>query len=224
MANKPLELTGKTIWHLHVIERAGSTPTGAKLWRCHCDLCGNDAIIEARRLNGARAKKDCGCAYKAKKADLSGKTYGPLTVLKRVGTDKGGNSTYLCRCSVCGGEKVLPACSIRAIPKSCGCAEHNSERMKRISAIAAAQYNGVNKSSLFRKEANKNSQTGIRGVFPDSDYPHLYRAAVQVHGELVIKTGFTTIESAKRERDRIYNELIEKYGIEDPTSEKPETT
>ena len=60
--------------------------------------------------------------------DLTGKKYGRLYVVKRVGTSKDGQKTYLCRCD-CGNEKVVKSGNLKSgKTKSCGC--FNSERIR----------------------------------------------------------------------------------------------
>jgi hypothetical protein len=55
--NKQSELTGRRFGRLVVIEHAGSSRQGARLWRCNCD-CGKEVIIRADNLRNA---KSCGC-------------------------------------------------------------------------------------------------------------------------------------------------------------------
>jgi hypothetical protein len=53
--------------------------------------------------------------------DLTGMTFGRLTVIERAGSYKNGNVTWLCKCD-CGCEKVIIGRSlISGITKSCGC-------------------------------------------------------------------------------------------------------
>lgn len=59
--------------------------------------------------------------------DLTGKTFGRLTVVRRVGTDRNKKPLWLCKCS-CGKEKLVISQSlINGVTKSCGCLqrEHN---------------------------------------------------------------------------------------------------
>lgn len=218
MGNRPLDLSGQKFGNLTVIEKAGKSKRGAILWLCHCGVCGNNVVLDGARVKAG--KTDCGCVYKAKRADLSGKTFGALTVLKRIGSDNHGNITYLCRCDICGEEKEFPACTIRDCPKSCGCLQYAPERMKRASDAAIIAMDGANIADIFKTEARPYSKTGVRGVFPETRNPHLYRFSVQVHGERITKTGFTSIESAKRERDQVQQQLIEKYGLKPKKKKK----
>lgn len=219
MANHRLNLSGRIFGDLEVLEPAGLGPRGATLWRCKCHRCGNEALMVGHRLTTKRRPaQDCGCRCKDKRADLSGKTYGAITAIDRVGTYKSGDALYRCRCNICGKEINLPACSIKAQPKSCGCTHHTSQKMAEKSklGVAANIVNGANLNCIFNKNACKNSKTGVRGVYPESGRPGQYRYSVRVCGETVIKTGFTSIESAQKERAAKQAELIEKYGVKRP--------
>lgn len=81
-------------------------------------------------------------------------------MLKYAGPGENGDRLYLCRCHLCGGEKVLPASTIRAKLASCGCRQHPTERMKAMSqlGVAAAIVDGANIPGLARKEARDRKQ------------------------------------------------------------------
>lgn len=63
-------LAGMTFGHLTVLAREGSNSWSGATWRCHCSLCGEDAIINSSTLiNGATS---CGCdniAYSGSSAE-----------------------------------------------------------------------------------------------------------------------------------------------------------
>lgn len=96
--------TGEWYGQLEVLERNGSTERGDPIWTCKCHRCGAIVNIVGSHL---KEKKNCGCKQREKCADLSGKTFGVLTVIQRTGIDKSGNALYLCHCNKCGGEKEL---------------------------------------------------------------------------------------------------------------------
>jgi hypothetical protein len=211
MPRAPLDLTGKTFGALTVIRRAGSSPKGASLWLCHCARCGRDAVIEGHRL---RDKRDCGCAYRESRADLSGQHIGVLQVIRREGSDKHGNILYLCRCDLCGKEKVLPASTIRARLASCGCKKTDPQRMEAMSPLGVAKqvYHGVQVIQATRKEANRNSQTGVRGVFP---FRGGYIAAVQIKGVRWRSGRYSTIEEAQKALAVQKEAMLDDAGVTD---------
>lgn len=209
-----LDLAGKRYGDLEVIEMAGRTKKGAVKWRCLCHRCGKEVEIEGHRIVDKRNQKvDCGCLYKEKRADLSGKKIGVLDVIEYKRTSENGDRLYLCRCHLCGGEKILPASTIRAKLASCGCRQYDKERMAEISKLGIAEtvIDGVNVPHVFRQQANRNSSSGIRGVTKIKD--GMYRASCQVHGERWIREGFKTAEDAKKARKEKQEELIKKYNV-----------
>lgn len=222
MSRKPLDLTGYRSGDLEFIRPAGTTPRGAILWECICHRCGRTCQIIGNRVHDPRPPVDCGCRKREREADLSGKTFGALEVLERRGTYKSGEKLYLCRCTLCGGEKLIPASTIRANPKSCGCAKYASERMAAQSKLGVSakfrEVGGTRPADLAAATSNKatsRSKKGVRGVFPEPGFPGKYRYYITVAGETVIKTGFLSVESARQARERMREELLEKYGIED---------
>ena len=61
--------------------------------------------------------------------DLTGQRFGRLLVIKRVGSTKDGQKTYLCRCD-CGKEKIIRSGNLRSGRTiSCGCA--SAERVRK---------------------------------------------------------------------------------------------
>lgn len=79
--------------------------------------------------------------------DLTGKTFGRLTVVKRVGTDNQRNPIWLCKCE-CGNEKIIRGNNLKSgNTKSCGCLarEDSTERFGKLN-YKTGQY----KSRLYR--------------------------------------------------------------------------
>lgn len=65
--------------------------------------------------------------------DLTGNTYGHLTVLEYAGRYKHGGSQWLCRCALCGSTKVLPVRALtiqKSCSASCGVTKSNKERAR----------------------------------------------------------------------------------------------
>lgn len=125
---KAIDLTGQRFGRLTVISKAekpkGSTSTSL-FWLCKCD-CGTEKIISGNVLRQGKAQS-CGCynkdAHAAKFIDLTGQTFGKLTVIKKVPRPenlKSGGAYWLCKCE-CGNEKIILGKSlIQGKTKSCG--------------------------------------------------------------------------------------------------------
>lgn len=201
--------TGKLYGDLEVLGRNGSTERGDPLWHCICHRCGAEVDIVGSHL---KEKKDCGCRYKEKRADLSGKTFGAVTVLERVGTDDNGNALYLCHCNICGKEKEFPAITIRKKPKGCGCQQYNTDKMKELSIKANAKtiVNGSRVAGVFSVKATSRSSTGVRGIFKVKGK---FRASIQVAKERITQD-FDTLEEAVDFREEARRQLIEKHGLD----------
>ena len=141
------DLSGQRFGRLTVISRAddivNKNGTLAPRWRCVCD-CGNETIVRTQGLKSGSAKS-CGCLRKenmenARKHskndlfDLTGQTFGRLTVLDRADdyVSPSGNKLvqWHCKCN-CGKDTVVAGNLLkRGKTRSCGClkAEVNANR------------------------------------------------------------------------------------------------
>lgn len=103
------DLTGMNFGKLKVIEYVGE-----RKWRCVCD-CGN--TVDVRDYCLGKDTNSCGCI---RFEDISGRKFGKLTAIERVGTGRNGGM-WKCVCE-CGKTKI---CSINSLKngnvKSCGC-------------------------------------------------------------------------------------------------------
>ena len=127
---KAKDLIGQKFGKLMVIKRNGSDKHGKALWLCKCE-CGNEVSIRGSRLISGYTKS-CGCLKheclnknnNINIDNLVNKRFGRLTVISRNGSDKYGNSMWLCRCD-CGNETTVRANSLKnGSTKSCGCLKH----------------------------------------------------------------------------------------------------
>lgn len=57
--SEPIPMIGKRFGRLTVVEDAGSTKTGQKMWGCKCD-CGTIAVVRGTHLRQNKIKS-CGC-------------------------------------------------------------------------------------------------------------------------------------------------------------------
>ena len=113
------DLTGLQFGKLTVLYQSDtiSSPNGTRrtMWHCKCE-CGNEKDVRADTLVSGRTKS-CGKC----KNDLTGKRFGKLTVLNKVGADMSGHIIWRCMCD-CGNEtNVLGTNLIQQYTQSCGC-------------------------------------------------------------------------------------------------------
>ncbi|WP_054722920.1 hypothetical protein [Lacticaseibacillus nasuensis] len=104
--------------------------------------------------------------------DLVGQRFGRLTVIKRHGTKKNGNASWLCQCD-CGNKVVVDGYAMRhGTVSSCGCLRRqNSQQLAKQNAAFLAQQengaatlkdeNGVYYSSLHRGKRNHSGVVGV---------------------------------------------------------------
>ena len=220
MANYHKDLTGKVFNSIEVLSYNGKTARGAASWNCKCLKCGNTFVITGYRLTDKqRPQKDCGCSYAERRKDLSGQTFGSLEVLSRAGKSKSGDAVYRCRCLRCGKIDDFPACTIRSIPKGCGCQHGLPEKMAEMSKLAIPKIviDGVNVYSATKETPNVNNSTGYRWVVIQEQKGKQYiKAIFYIRGKRYYKGGFLSPESAyewaKAEHDRVLNQ----EGIQNP--------
>ena len=125
------DLTGQTFGKLTAVSFAGSDKWAKSTWLCKCE-CGNGKTVAGSNLTSGRTKS-CGCITRPFK-DLTGQTFGKLTVVNFAGRDKCGNLTWLCKYE-CGNEKTVEGTNLtRGNTKSCGCifSKHRQLREKGI--------------------------------------------------------------------------------------------
>lgn len=116
--NKQKEI-GKKYNHLTVLSYSHTNDRGELIWNCKCD-CGKNTTVKSRDLHSGH-KKSCGCLYSP---DLSGLTFGLLTVLERAYTNK--NVLYWkCQCK-CGSIINVPTNNLKSgNTSSCGCINYS---------------------------------------------------------------------------------------------------
>lgn len=109
-------LTGRVFGRWTVLERAPGD--GKVRYKCRCE-CGNTATIRGTSLTSGDTTS-CGCNRREQTfKDLTGKTFGRLTVIERIGA--GRPTIWLVRCS-CGVEKTVQGAALNSgDTTSCGC-------------------------------------------------------------------------------------------------------
>lgn len=119
----PCNLTGLRFSRLLVTGRSNNSRKGSAMWECICD-CGNITYSDSYSLNSGK-KKSCGCLVKDNISklnfkDLSGQSFGKLTVIKYAG-----NSKWHCICECGNKTKVSTGHLQTGHTSSCGCNHEN---------------------------------------------------------------------------------------------------
>lgn len=118
--SKAIDIAGKKFGKLTAIHPVGRDAQGNVLWFCSCECGETTKTTSARLRNGIT--KSCGCMNHVVN-DLTGHTFGKLTVLCRVPPKedtKKRTAWWLCRCE-CGRETVVDSNSLQTRnTQSCG--------------------------------------------------------------------------------------------------------
>lgn len=126
-----IDLTGKKFNRLTVLSRAENDKYGRAQWNCFCE-CGKSIVVKAGNLKYGNTK-GCGCLQnepRKGKRDLTGITFGKLTVVKRAKSNKR-HSMWECLCA-CGNTKIAAqAYLLRGGISSCGCLKHARKENRR---------------------------------------------------------------------------------------------
>lgn len=127
---RTIDEVGNKYGRLTVLSRAGSNNAHRALWLCQCD-CGKQIVAIGKNLRSGNTCS-CGCLQKEKVSthmlkDITGKTFGKLTVLQRDFLKSGPDAYWLCQCE-CGNQTVVAGSSLRkGHTQSCGCMKSKGE-------------------------------------------------------------------------------------------------
>lgn len=119
MSNRRIDLTGRIFGRLRVIGFAHTNGRRNACWYCVCE-CGAQVIATSPNLITGTTKS-CGCMRRNIRNDLTGRTFGRLTVVSFSHKNKTGSAYWLCRCE-CGKLVTVQGGSLcNGNSKSCGC-------------------------------------------------------------------------------------------------------
>lgn len=134
-----------------VVKRAENNKWNRAQWYCWCD-CEKDIPLENRNLIIVPAERlkngqttSCGCLHKentskARTIDLTGKTFGYLTVINRAGSTKSKGVLWNCRC-ICEKIKVIPSHYLTSGKvRSCGCKKGSLMRKNYQETFTTKEY------------------------------------------------------------------------------------
>ena len=111
---KVINLIGQKFGNLTVLEDTGERKNRQVVWKCQCD-CGNITQVVGGSLRSGHTKS-CGCLSKegGKKnvLDITGITFGKLTVIERAGSNSNRHALWKCKCR-CGAEIIADGCELR---------------------------------------------------------------------------------------------------------------
>ena len=108
---KFIDETGRKYGHWTVLHRDETYPSVGR-WVCQCD-CGTIKTLYGSELRRGRSKS-CGCEQKT---DLTGQTFGKLTVVSRSINNK---TKWLCQCECGEFKEVFEGHLTQGLTKSCG--------------------------------------------------------------------------------------------------------
>ena len=146
-------LTGRTCGNFLVLEQVEDyislKGVHRAQWKCKCLLCGNDSIIIMDSVLQKGSKVSCGCLE-----DLSGKDFGNLHVIEKVGINKAGASLWKCQCSCNSFVTVEHARLTSGNTKSCGCLRKQltSERFQKSNVFDLTGEFGIGWTTNTNKE------------------------------------------------------------------------
>lgn len=205
----PIDLAGQRFGRLVAVEVAQERP---RKWRCRCD-CGNETSVLTRDLRNGNTKS-CGC-MRDDFEDLSGRRFGRLVAVERVGSSPGGYSMWRCACD-CGGEVTARSVSLKnGNTRSCGCLVHDKV------CEPSDAVDGTKLGNLSGKPTRQNT-SGVRGVSRVKRNGR-WEVHIKVRGKQMHIGTYATIEDAaeaRREAEREwFDPILEAHGHK-PTSEE----
>lgn len=160
MGRPVIDLTGKKFGLLTVIslcdyDHYKNKGQIEKVWHCRCD-CGSEIDVVGNILKNG-GKKSCGCLRKQK--DITGQTFGDLTVMSMYKKDK--RTRCICKCS-CGNECDIDYYNIiNGKNTHCGCKRTN-QRPNRIKDLTGIR---VGKLTVIKLDPEMHITSGGNRIY-----------------------------------------------------------
>ncbi len=185
-----------------------------RCWLCKCD-CGGEIVINSAQLR-RQVPDNCGCQKKCTRLNLTGQTFGKLTVLglsdKRGPRGKRTVPLWECKCE-CGEICYKTTDTLRNEEESM-CAKCAAKRDPVYARAAAGFTDGTQISKLKSTKPSKASKTGVRGVsYIERD--DLWRAHIGFKGQK-IKLGYfhnftDAVKARRRAEEEYYGRFLQEY-------------
>lgn len=159
------DLTGCRFARLVVVEATDRRAHGQRVWRCRCD-CGGEKLVPAYKLTGGQVKS-CGCLPTRGPEDLTGQTFGRLTVLSPL-EERGANggAVWLCRCA-CGSQCRVPAGNLKqGRTVSCGCVRREDltgRRFGSLTVVGLGDRSGAGQGAFWNCRCACGRETQVSG-------------------------------------------------------------
>lgn len=220
MAKRRIDITGQRFGMLTVIKEV-EPKKYSRRWLCKCD-CGNETVVYMSSLRSGNTKS-CGCLQKEKASqrnfiDLTGKKFGKLTVLSRLGQSKSRKVLWNCRCE-CGNETVAESHKLLSgETKSCGCLRIHAGKKVQAYNEKNLVKDGVF-TPLLKSKLRVDNQSGYKGVSIVKRKNKIkYQARICIKNKDIHLGYFDTIEEAIKARkigeEKYHKPYLEENGYE----------
>ena len=215
---------GMEFGHLAVVSEIGTFGGRNGLVLCECD-CGRKAVRGFGSLrNYSTAETSCGRLHgrprRSNAADLAGKRFGRLLVMREEGSSGSGGLLWRCLCE-CGRTCVVGTKELRnGNTSSCGCGNDENRARNMRARSDAIHVDGTNLASIASGKLRPDNKTGVRGVYRTKS--GRYKAAITFQGRTKYLGTFDELADAaeaRREAEQeLFDPVLEAHGLE-PTSE-----
>ena len=145
-----------------------------------------------------------------------GKKYGMLTVIGLTGKKaKFNKHIYLCICDCGNKHEVTITNLVNGNTQSCGCKHRDVSLSRIIKVNKGSLKERTNLNVISRNKANKNSKSGIRGVYY-SNSSNRWVAQLSFKGEKYhlgyFKNKQDAIKARKLAEEKYFEPILDKYG------------
>lgn len=151
------DLTNQKFGKLLVLEKTDERRNRQVVWKCLCD-CGKETFVVGQALRNGHTTS-CGCRHHESfnVKDITGKNFGKLTVLKRLGSNEKREAIWDCICK-CGNHRICTTHQLNQIEvRSCqNCVDYRSKGEEVIAKLL--QDNNINyiKEYIFKELKTSN--------------------------------------------------------------------